>query len=132
MNAENHITDIRSEGSRIIYILTRVVLYMDLSNRHILMNACFSFQFSYCPLVWMCYSRTTSKKKTDFFNDEQSVFKKLLEKDSSASIHNRKVNIFQLKLLVMGFLYLLSVIHRSAKIIIFTISDTILSFQTSC
>ena len=36
MNAENHITIIRSEASRIIYTLTRVVPYMELSKRHIL------------------------------------------------------------------------------------------------
>lgn len=89
MNAENHITDIRSEASLIIYTLTRVVPYMDLSNRYILMNACFNFQFIYNPLVWMYYSGTQIEKQTGFFNDKQSSFKKLLEKDSSVSIHNR-------------------------------------------
>ena len=74
---------------------------MSLSKRKILMNAFFDSQFKYCPLIWMCHSRT-NKRKIDrlqerclrtIYNDKQSSFKELLEKDSSASIHERNVQI---------------------------------------
>ena len=59
---ENHITDICSKASRIIYALGRVAVYMEQSKRDIFMNSIFNSQFNYCPLVWMCHNRTTNKK----------------------------------------------------------------------
>ena len=65
------------------------------------MNAFFDSQFKYCPLIWMCHSRT-NKRKIDrlherclriIYNDKQSSFKELLEKDSSVSIHERNVQV---------------------------------------
>ena len=65
------------------------------------MNAFFDSQFKYCPFIWMCHSRT-NKRKIDrlqerclriIYNDKQSSFKELLEKDSSVSIHERNVQI---------------------------------------
>ena len=48
----------------------------------------FDSQFKYCPLIWMCHSRT-NKRKIDrlherclriIYKDKQSSFKELLEK----------------------------------------------------
>ena len=36
--------------------------YVDLSKRRVLINAFFLSQFSYCSLVWMCYSRIKNNK----------------------------------------------------------------------
>ena len=58
------------------------------------MKASFDAQFKYCPLIWMCHS--CNKRKIDrphercliiIYNDKQSSFKELLEKDSSVSVH---------------------------------------------
>ena len=65
------------------------------------MNAFFKLQFSYSPLIWMCHSRIINKKINRLHEkclriihyDKQSSFKKLLEKDSSVSIHVRKIEI---------------------------------------
>ena len=65
------------------------------------MNAFFNSQFSYCPLVWMCRSRTNNKKINKLnerclrivYNDKQSSFNELLEKDGSVSIHMRNIQI---------------------------------------
>ena len=65
------------------------------------MNAFFDSQFKYCSLIWMCHSRT-NKTKIDrlhgrchriIYNDKQSSFKELLQKDSSVSIHEGNVQI---------------------------------------
>ena len=65
------------------------------------MNAFFDLQFKYCPLIWMCHSRT-NKTKIDrlherchriIYNNKRSSFKELLEKDSSVSIHEGNVQI---------------------------------------
>ena len=65
------------------------------------MNSFFSSQFNYCPLTWMCHSRANSRKINRLqerclriiYNDKQSSFIKLLEKDNSVSIHQRNLQI---------------------------------------
>lgn len=60
------------------------------------MNAFLRSQFSYCPLVWMCYVRVDYSKinrpQENCFriihSYKQSSHETFLEKDSSASIHN--------------------------------------------
>ena len=58
-------------------------------------------QFSYCPLVWMCHSRTINNKINHLhercllviYNDKISSFKELLERDRSVPIHSRNLQI---------------------------------------
>ena len=96
---EKYITDICRKASRKIYALARIAPYMDLSKRHMVMNAFFNLQFSYCPLIWMCHNCTTNRKINRLherflriiYNDKQSSFKMLLEKDSSVSIHDKNI-----------------------------------------
>ena len=52
---EKHITDICRKASRKTYALARIVPYMDLSKRRMVMNAFFYPQFSYCSLICMCH-----------------------------------------------------------------------------
>ena len=74
---------------------------MGTANKHILMNAFFTSQFSYCPLVWICHSRTNDNKINRLherclrivYNDKESSFNDLLEKDGSVSIHMRNTQI---------------------------------------
>ena len=66
---EKHITDICRKASRKTYALARITPYMDLSKRCMVMNAFFNSQFNYCPLISMCYNRTTNRKKTGFTKD---------------------------------------------------------------
>ena len=96
-----HISGLCKKASKKINALARVSQYMNLSKRKILMNAFFDSQFKYCPFIWMCHSRT-NKRKIDrlqerclriIYNDKQSSFKELLEKDSSVSIHERNVQV---------------------------------------
>ena len=76
-----------------------VTPYMDLSKRKYLMSAFFNSQFSYCPLVWMCHSRTLNNKINRLqerclrlmYNDKQLTFEELLEKDVSVSTHIRNL-----------------------------------------
>ena len=92
---DQHITDLCRAASRKIHALARVTPFMNLSKRRLLINSFFNTQFIYCPLIWMCHSPENNRKinrlhesclKT-IYNNEQSSFNGLLEKDSSASIH---------------------------------------------
>ena len=96
---EKHITDICRKASRRIYTLARIAPYIDLSKRRMVMNAFFNSQFNYCPLIWMCHNHTTNRKINRLherclriiYNDKETSFKMLLEKDSSVSIHDKNI-----------------------------------------
>ena len=72
---------------------------MDLPKRKVLMKAFFTFQFSYCPLIWMFHSRTLNNRVNNIderalrltYKDNQSSFKELLEKDHSVTVHHKKL-----------------------------------------
>ena len=72
---------------------------MDFAKRHLLVNAFFYSQFSYCQLVWMCHNRTNNNKTNRLherclcliYNDKKSSFQDLLEKDGSVSIYHRNL-----------------------------------------
>ena len=59
------------------------------------------WQISYCHLVWICHSRANNNKINRLrerclrivYNDTQSSFNELLEKDGSASIHIQNIEI---------------------------------------
>ena len=73
---------------------------MNLSKK-MLMDSFFKSQFSYCPLVWMCHSRTINIKINHLHerclgvicNDKISSFKELLEGDGFVPTHNRNLQI---------------------------------------
>ena len=91
--------DICRKASRKIYALAKIAPYMNLSKRRMFMNAFFNLKFNYCPLMWMCHKHTANRKMNRLhgrclrilYNDKQSSFKMLLEKDSSVSIHDRNI-----------------------------------------
>ena len=56
----DHISELCENASRKIHPLVRVAPYINVSKRFILMNAFFTSQF--CPLIWMCFSRTKNRK----------------------------------------------------------------------
>ena len=63
-------------------------------------------QLSYCPLVWMCHSRANHSKINRLhelclhiiYFDKTSSFEALLEKDGSATIHNRNHQLLAIEM----------------------------------
>ena len=66
---ENYLDGVIKKASNKINALSRVTPFMNLSKKKMLMNSFFKSQFSYCPLVWMCHSRTINNKKTTYMKD---------------------------------------------------------------
>ena len=72
---------------------------MSLEKRRILIKSFFESQFEYCPLVWMCHSRTLNNRINSLhyralrliYNDESLSFYELLNKDGSVTIHHRNI-----------------------------------------
>ena len=98
---DQHITDLCRTASRKIHALARVTLFMNLSNRRLLLYSFFTTKVKYCPLIWMCHSRKSSRKTNrlderclrTIYNNKQSSFNELLEKDGSVSIHERNLQV---------------------------------------
>ena len=107
LNFSDHISDLCKKASRKISALARVTPFMVLEKRKLIMNAFFTSQFSYCPLIWMYHSRANNRKNNMLrerclriiYNDKQSSFTELLNKDSSVSIHIRNIQRLAIELL---------------------------------
>ena len=102
------------------------------------MNAFLNWQFNYCPLIWMCHNRTTNRKINRLherclriiYNDKQSSFKMLLEKDSSVSIQDKNIQCLATEMYNISNGPSPPVVSNifTQKIVILTICDLILSF----
>ena len=70
------------------------------------MNAFFTSQFSYFPLIWMCHSRSNNRKINILlerflriiYNNQQSSFTEFVNKDNSVSIHIRNIQRFAIEM----------------------------------
>ena len=82
-----HVNVCKKAGQK-LHALTRVSTFMSMNQKKLLMNAFISSQFSYCPLIWMCHSRTLNTKINKIyeralrivFNDNNSSFDALIQK----------------------------------------------------
>ena len=82
--------------------ITRYCKDFKLSNKsklRLIMNAFFSFQFGYCPLVWMFHNRRYNNKINRLhermlrivYKDYKSSFAELLSEDKSFTVHHKNV-----------------------------------------
>ena len=79
-----------SKASRKVNALSRVLPYMILSKKKVLMNSFFNSQFSYCPFICMFHSRIMNNKINRLhercmrliYEDKTSSFEELLEQDN--------------------------------------------------
>ena len=109
LNFNEHLDGIIKKASRKINALSRIIPFMNISKRRILMNSFFNSQFNYCPLVWMFDSRSINNKINRFvYNDFKSSFKNLLEKDGTVSIHVKNLQKLKTEMFKISkiFLYL--------------------------
>ena len=101
LNFNEHLDRIIKETSRKVSALSRIFPFINLTNRRLLMNSFFSSQFSYCPLVWMCHSRTVNSKINKLherclriiYNDKKLFFKELFETDKSVPIPIKNLQV---------------------------------------
>ena len=107
LNFNEHLNDIISKANRKVNILSRVVPYMSLSKKKILMNSFFNSQFGYCPLIWMFHSRIMNNKINRLhercmrliYEDKTSSSEELLEQEKSNSMHTRILQMLATEML---------------------------------
>ena len=102
----DHISDLCKKPGRKISALTRVTSYLGTGKKHIQVNILFTSDFSNCPLVWMCYSRTSNNKMNVLHerclriacNDKHSwvSWKRLLSLNSREEYTNLATEMYKL------------------------------------
>ena len=101
-----HISNICKKAQRKLTILMRLKKYLDFEKLRILFKTFFEFQFKYCPLTWMFYSRSTNNKINKLqerapsfvYDHYSSSFDVLLKQDKSFTIHHYKIQILCIEL----------------------------------
>ena len=74
---------------------------MNIQKRRIIVKFFVTYQFGYCPLIWMLHSRRLNNKINSIhervlrinYQDHISTFQELLKKDNSVSIHHRNLQV---------------------------------------
>ena len=96
---EPHVTRFCKNAGQKLHALTRISNYMDISKKHSIMNAFILSQFSYCTFIWIFHSRKLNHRINNIheralriaYNDHQSTFEELFERDNSFTIHERNL-----------------------------------------
>ena len=94
-----HLDKILTKAKQKVHVLARIAPYMSIPKRKLIMNSFFTSQFNYCPLVWMCHSRSMNSRinrlhKTCLriiYSDKSSSFEELVQKDKSVTIHVKNI-----------------------------------------
>ena len=101
LNFEEHVSTLCRKANQKLHALARISKYIGPPKRRIIMKAFVTSQFNYCPLVWMCHSRTLNNKINYLheralriaYNDKVSTFQELLNQDKSVTIHIKNIQI---------------------------------------
>ena len=92
---EEYINNLCRKSSQKIHALPRISHYLSPNKKRILLKTFVTSQFNYCPLVWMCHSRTLNNRIDNIrlralrivYQDKKSSFEELLQKDNSVSVY---------------------------------------------
>ena len=99
LTMNDHIKNICNRASSKLYALARISHYLEEQKRKILMKSFVISQFNYCPIIWMYCQRKSNNLINRIheralriaYNDYESNFNQLLEKDNSVTIHHRNI-----------------------------------------
>ena len=106
LSFEPHLNLVYTKVSQKLHALARVSKFVSKKRLRVIMKAFIMSQFSYCPLVWMCHSRTLNNKINKIhertlqlvYDDRQSTFEELLNIDKSVTIHHRNLQVLATEL----------------------------------
>ena len=99
LNFQMHVNSLLKKGNQKLHGLMRISKFLSEDKLRIIMKTFIESQFNYCPLLWMCHSRTLNNKINKLheralrvvYKNDDLTFKQLLEKDNSFTIHERNL-----------------------------------------
>ena len=106
LSFEPHFSLVCKKISQKIHALARVSKFISKKKLRFIVKAFILSQFSYCPLVWMCHSRTLNNKINKLhemalrlvYDDKQSTCEELLNINKSITIQNRNLQVLATEL----------------------------------
>ena len=103
---DTYVTNIINWVSKKLHILATISHCMNIYSGRMTMKAFIAYEFGYCPLVWLFHSRKLNNQVNNLheralriaYQDYTFSFTELLEKDNSATIYNRNIQlVFKVK-----------------------------------
>ena len=99
LNFDDRVISLCKKAGRKLAMLARLSKFMSCKQKRIFMKTFVESQFSYCPLIWMFYSRKVNSKINHLqerslrivYIDYITSFEDLLKKDSSLKIHHKNI-----------------------------------------
>jgi len=106
LSFDEHVAGLCSKASQKLHALSRISIFMNTTQRQTIMKAFIQSQFGYCPLVWMFHSRKLNNRINKIherslrivFDDNESSFQELLDKDNSVTVHARNIQTLAIEL----------------------------------
>ena len=109
LNFKSHLSELCKKVSQKVAALSRMSSYLHNSVVKLIFNSIIKSQCSYCPLVWMFCSRTSSNMISKLYerslriilNDYSSNFNILLENNNDISNHHRNIQALLIEVFKM-------------------------------
>ena len=100
-----HVLNICKKSSRKLSALSRMRRFLSFDKTKFF-KALFESQFKFCPLVWMFHGREVNQRINRLheralrlvYNDFNSTFEHLLEKDGSCTVHHSNLHFLSIEL----------------------------------
>ena len=105
-NFNYHVNKLCKKASQKLHALARISNFMSFEQKKKVMNAFISSQFNYCPLIWMCHSRSCNSRINKIherafeivYSDNISSYEQLLENSGSIKIHHKNLQALAIEI----------------------------------
>ena len=96
---EKQINNLCQKSIQKLHASSGISQYISPNKKRILFKTFITSQFNYCPLAWMCHSRTLNNRIINIhhralitvYQDKKSSFEELLQKQNSVSVHMKNL-----------------------------------------
>ena len=99
LNFNKYVSSLCKKAGKKPSILARLLNFISIKERKILMKSFIESQFGYCPLIWMFHGRGMNNKINHLherslhivYKDNNSSFREQFKKDNSFKYHHRNI-----------------------------------------
>ena len=99
LTLNEHVSKLCKKASQKLHAIARISSYLNKNKLRLTMDAFFTSQFGYCPLVWIFHNRRRNNKINRLheqilrivYKDYKLSFAELLSEDKSFTVHHKNV-----------------------------------------
>ena len=102
----SHVTKLCKKAGQKLHALSRISSFMSIKQKKNIMNTFIFSHFSYCPLIWICHSRSLKSQIYRIheralrivYSDNFSSFDELLKMSNSVRVHHRNIQLLAVEI----------------------------------